>query len=92
MLAHELRNPLAPMRTALHVLGNPEAPPELVTRGREIADHQVEHMARLLDDLIDVSRIGEGAIELRRETVDVASLIVSAVQRVRQLIQEGSSI
>ncbi len=88
MLAHELRNPLAPMRTALHIVGNPEATPELVTRGREIAEHQVTHMARLLDDLIDVSRIGEGAIELRRETVDVASLIVSAVQRVRPLVQE----
>ncbi|HEY7114929.1 MAG TPA: PAS domain S-box protein [Thermoanaerobaculia bacterium] len=88
MLAHELRNPLAPMRTALHIVGNAEAPPEHVARGREIAEHQVAHMSRLLDDLIDVSRIGEGAIELRRETVDVASLIVSAVQRARHLAQE----
>jgi PAS domain S-box-containing protein len=88
MLAHELRNPLAPMRTALHILGNPQAPPESAARAREIAEHQVTHMARLLDDLIDVSRIGEGVIELRKEVVDVASVIVSAVQRVRPLVQE----
>ncbi|MGE5278987.1 MAG: ATP-binding protein, partial [Acidobacteriota bacterium] len=88
MLAHELRNPLAPLRTALHILGNPQAPAESAAKAREIATHQVAHMARLLDDLIDVSRIGEGVIELRKEVVDVASVIVSSVQRVRPLVQE----
>jgi len=88
MLAHELRNPLAPMRTALHIVGNPHAPVETVARAKEIAQHQIGHMARLLDDLIDVARIGEGVIDLRREVVDVASVLVSAVQRVRHLVQE----
>jgi PAS domain S-box-containing protein len=88
MLAHELRNPLAPMRTALHILASPQAPAESAARAREIAEHQVTHMSRLLDDLIDISRIGEGVIDLRREVVDVAARIVSAVQRVRPLVQE----
>jgi PAS domain S-box-containing protein len=74
MLAHELRNPLAPMLNATHVLRFPDGNEEMSRRATEILDRQVGHMARLLDDLLDVSRISRGKIELLRESVDVGAL------------------
>jgi PAS domain S-box-containing protein len=88
MLAHELRNPLAPIRSAIHVLTAPDVPSSSLARARQIAEHQVAHMSHLLEDLIDVSRIGEGVIELRREVIDVAPVVIAAVQRVQPLILE----
>ena len=70
MLSHELRNPLAPILSAveiLRLLGNDEA--EQAERCRTVIAQQVEHMKRLLDDLLDVSRVSQGKIELRRETL-----------------------
>src|SRR5205814_8241966 len=75
MLAHELRNPLAPIRNALHIMKQPEADAAVLGEVRELAERQVQHMARLLDDLLDVARISRGRIELRREAVDLAAVL-----------------
>jgi PAS domain S-box-containing protein len=88
MLAHELRNPLAPIRNALHVLRQPGADAETAGRVRDMAERQVKHMARLLDDLLDVSRISRGLIELRQEVVDLAALARRTVEAVTPLVEE----
>jgi PAS domain S-box-containing protein len=88
MLAHELRNPLAPVRNALHVMRQPGANGEMLQQVRDVAERQVQHMARLLDDLLDVSRISRGRIELRKEAVDVAAVLSRTVEAVRPLIEE----
>src|SRR5204862_1684835 len=67
MLAHELRNPLAPIRNALHLLRLQGGDPGRVERLREMLERQVGHMTRLIDDLLDVSRITRGKITLHRE-------------------------
>ena len=87
MLAHELRNPLGPVVNALYVIGqrvghNPE-----VDRVRRIAERQVRHQARLLDDLLDVSRIVLGKIELRRQSVDLADSVRNALAAAEILVQ-----
>jgi PAS domain S-box-containing protein len=79
LLAHELRNPLAPIRTALHVLGQPNTRPADAARAHAIASRQVVHMARLLDDLLDVGRISEGRMELRPESFDLRDLVRRSV-------------
>jgi signal transduction histidine kinase/CheY-like chemotaxis protein len=78
MLGHELRNPLAPALTALHVMKLRGS--EQGTREREVLERQIRHMARLVDDLLDVSRLQRGAIELRRERVDLAVAVARAVE------------
>ncbi|QDU99142.1 PAS domain-containing hybrid sensor histidine kinase/response regulator [Lignipirellula cremea] len=80
MLAHELRNPLAPIRSGLDLLAL-EGDSNLETI--ELMQGQVEHVVRLVDDLLDVSRIMQGKVELRRETVDLASLVKRSVETVR---------
>jgi signal transduction histidine kinase len=80
-LSHELRNPLAPMRTALHamrVLNPPDA--GRVAQLRDMMDRQVTHMTRLVEDLLDVSRITSGNIELRKQRLDVASEVGQALE------------
>src|SRR5262249_25256146 len=67
MLAHELRNPLAPVRNALHILKLPDTDAATAERVRDMAERQVHHLTRLVDDLLDVSRILRGKIRLRRE-------------------------
>ena len=74
MLAHELRNPLGPVLNATYLLGNPGLPEASAARARKVLERQVRHMARLLDDLLDVSRISRGKVELERETVDMSAL------------------
>ena len=81
-LAHELRNPLAPMRFALAMM-RMSSDPAKATRAREIVERQVGHMARLVDDLLDQSRINRGLIELRRERVALATLMEQAVEAAR---------
>ncbi len=80
MLAHELRNPLAPLRSALQILRAPGAEADVVARARETMERQVEHLVRLVDDLLDVSRIMRGKIELRREPVELAAAVARAVE------------
>jgi PAS domain S-box-containing protein len=88
-LAHELRNPLAPIRNSLHVLemaGHSEPGVETV---REMMDRQVNHMVRLVDDLMEVSRITRGKIELRKERVDLMDVIRTAIDTSRPVIDGG---
>jgi PAS domain S-box-containing protein len=85
-LAHELRNPLAPIRNSLHLLRlSGELSPSL-DPVREIMERQVDQMVRLIDDLLDVSRISHGKIELQRETIELATIISTAVETARPLI------
>jgi signal transduction histidine kinase len=86
MLGHELRNPLAPILTALQLMtlrGDNSA-----VRERTIIDRQVRHLVRLVDDLLDVSRIARGTIDLRRQTVEIAEVVASAVETASPLIEE----
>ena len=87
-LAHELRNPLAPLRNALHVMRLKGALTPESKWGYELIDRQVQAMSRLIDDLMDVSRINQGKIELRRERVDVAGILRDAVESTLPLIDE----
>jgi PAS domain S-box-containing protein len=86
-LAHELRNPLAPIRHATLILESPVASPEQRQWGRAVIARQVQHMALLLDDLLDVSRITRGRLELKREVVSIESLINAALETARPLIE-----
>jgi signal transduction histidine kinase len=81
ILAHELRNPLAPMRNTLHLLSS-LVEPEQRNRAVEVMDRQLDHLVRLVDDLLDVSRITTGKLELRMESVKVANALRHAVERV----------
>jgi PAS domain S-box-containing protein len=86
MLAHELRNPLAPIRSALHVMKMSGASGSALERARQITERQVQYMVRLVDDLLDVSRIMRGRIELRREPVDLATVISQAVETAQPMV------
>jgi PAS domain S-box-containing protein len=74
MLAHELRNPLASLRTGIHILRQPQTPAEMRERTREMMERQLYHLTRLVDDLLDVSRIVRGSIQLRSQIVDLRRL------------------
>jgi PAS domain S-box-containing protein len=87
MLAHELRNPLAPIRNSLHILNLTTRNDPTAVRVGEMMERQVNHMVRLVDDLMEVSRITRGKIELRREPVEVAAVVRSAVETSRPLIE-----
>ncbi|HYQ18377.1 MAG TPA: GAF domain-containing protein, partial [Polyangiaceae bacterium] len=86
LLAHELRNPLAPLRNGLHVmrLASPDSP--AVARARAIMERQLSHMVRLIDDLLDVSRISLNKLQLRRTRVALADVVSSAVETARPSI------
>jgi PAS domain S-box-containing protein len=86
-LAHELRNPLAPIRTGIHILKTRELPPGEGKRLLEMMDRQMAHTVRLLDDLLDVSRISRGRLELRREPVDLARVIKEALETCAPLLE-----
>jgi PAS domain S-box-containing protein len=85
-LAHELRNPLAPIRQATQIARSPDATDAQLRWSHDVIERQVAHMAQLLDDLLDVSRITHNAIELRKEPVELASVIDAAVEAARPLI------
>ncbi|MFL5308738.1 MAG: ATP-binding protein [Polyangia bacterium] len=86
-LAHELRNPLAPIRNAVQILRTLGSTEPALVRQRDVIERQVQHMARLLEDLLDVSRISRAKLELRREVVDLGSVIEAAVETSRPLIE-----
>jgi PAS domain S-box-containing protein len=79
-LAHELRNPLAPIRQAAAIASAPRASAAQLRWSHGVIERQVRHMARLLDDLLDVSRITRGMLELRREWLDLRSVVDAAVE------------
>ena len=86
MLAHELRNPLAPIRTGLELIRLGGSTPDAVERVRTMMERQVDHMVRLIDDLLDVSRITSGKIQLQRERTLLSSLVNSAIDANRAAI------
>ncbi|HXG13001.1 MAG TPA: response regulator [Gemmataceae bacterium] len=87
-LAHELRNSLAPLRNALGVLAQPDAGTAAVQWGRELMDRQVRQMSRLIDDLLDISRINQGKLELRKEPIELARVVTRSVESTRPLLDE----
>ncbi|MEZ4234569.1 MAG: response regulator, partial [Myxococcota bacterium] len=91
VLAHELRNPLAPVRTAVQVLGRADAGAGDKERAREMVDRQVRHMVRLVDDLLDVSRITRGKLELQRVRVGLGEVVEQAVEAARPQL-EGAGL
>jgi PAS domain S-box-containing protein len=86
MLSHELRNPLAPIRNAGHILRLAGDQNPAVGQAGEMVERQVQHMTRLVDDLLDVSRVSRGKIQLREEKVDLATVIARAIESVQPLI------
>ncbi|HYE74351.1 MAG TPA: ATP-binding protein, partial [Blastocatellia bacterium] len=88
MLAHELRNPLAPIRNAVHILKKQETLATDLQWARDVIGRQVDQMTRLVDDLLDLSRITRGKIELRKERVELRSVVNDAVESSRPLIEE----
>src|SRR5262249_13387094 len=87
MLAHELRNPLAPILNALALVRLNGHPQPAAQRALEILERQVRHMTRLIDDLLDVSRITRGKIELRMEPVELAATVARVVESTRPFIE-----
>jgi signal transduction histidine kinase len=80
MLAHELRNPLAPIGYGIHLLGLPDLDPDRLARTRAMLGRQVTHLTRIVDDLLDVSRITSGKLSLDRERLDLTQLVRQAVE------------
>jgi PAS domain S-box-containing protein len=85
-LAHELRNPLAPISNALHIWPFVEHDPVETGRVRDMMGRQVDQLIRLIDDLLDVSRISRGKIELRKERLDLATILEGAIEAVQPLV------
>jgi CheY-like chemotaxis protein/nitrogen-specific signal transduction histidine kinase len=88
MLSHELRNPLAPVRNAVQILNCCGIDHPQLRTARDVIDRQVTHLARLVDDLLDVSRITRGKIRLQLEVIDIARVVASAVETSRPLIEK----
>lgn len=86
-LAHELRNPLAPIRNSLQLLKIPRVDAAMVQQTRDIMERQVDHLVRLVDDLLDVSRVMRGKIELRKEPVELATVFAHATETIQPLLQ-----
>ncbi|MFC0679504.1 PAS domain-containing protein [Lysobacter korlensis] len=87
MLAHELRNPLAPISTAAQLLRMSAGNPERTLAASEIITRQVGHMTELVDDLLDVSRVSRGIVELDLQPVELKSVLAAAVEQVRPLVE-----
>jgi PAS domain S-box-containing protein len=87
MLAHELRNPLSAINSAAQLFGKLETEEELEW-AKEVVLRQVKHLARLIDDLLDVSRVSRGKIGLRKEPIDLSPVVSRAVEAVRPLLEE----
>jgi PAS domain S-box-containing protein len=89
MLAHELRNPLAPLRSAVDVMMMVGDGDDSARQLHEVMDRQISHMGRIIDDLLDVSRLTRGRIELRREKLDWTKLVADALTAHRQVFAAG---
>jgi PAS domain S-box-containing protein len=88
MLSHELRNPLAPIRNSLHVLERVAPDSESARRAKTIIEHQTSHMTRLVDDLLDITRISRGKIHLQRTSVDCCEVVRRTTEDTRPLFSE----
>jgi len=87
LLAHELRNPLAPLRTGLHVLKLGVADPSALERARAMMDRQLSHMVRLIDDLLDVSRISSSRLHLQQKPIALSDIVSHALEGVAPAVQ-----
>jgi CheY-like chemotaxis protein len=88
VLAHELRNPLAPIRNAVEIMRRSSLSDPQLVWSRDVVERQVKHLTRLVDDLLDVSRITRGNINLSREPVAVATIVARAIETIQPLIAE----
>jgi CheY-like chemotaxis protein len=88
MLSHELRNPLAPIRNAVEVIRRLAPPDPKLTMARDVVDRQVSLLARLVEELLDVSRISQGKIALKKEPVELARILSHSVETARPLIDQ----
>jgi len=92
-LAHELRNPLAPIRNSLQILKMPVADRELIDHSRQIMERQLAHLVRLVDDLLDVSRVMRGKIVLRKQRSDLTGIVAHALETTQPTIDaEGHEL
>ncbi len=89
-LAHELRNPLAPIRNSLHIMRLTRGDMAMVDRVQGMLERQVSHMVRLVDDLLEISRVTMGKIDLRMESVDIEAVVTSAIETARPLIDAAN--
>ncbi|MBI5546490.1 MAG: PAS domain S-box protein [Deltaproteobacteria bacterium] len=89
MLSHELRNPLAPIRNSLYILDRSAPGGEQARRAQTVIDRQVNHLTRLVDDLLDVTRISRGKVQLQRERLDVGDVARRAVEDHRSSFTKG---
>src|SRR5205085_9390746 len=83
MLSHELRNPLAPIRNAVELMRRVGSTEQRMVMARDVIDRQVTQLARLVDELLDVSRISQGKIVLKKEPIDLAKVIAHSVETAR---------
>ena len=88
-LAHELRNPLAPIRNGLQIMRLATGRPAVIEQARGMMERQVRQMVRLIDDLLDLSRISRGKVELRKERTDLAVIVQNAVETSRPVIEQA---
>ncbi len=91
-LAHELRNPLAPLRMGLDLLLRQPDPPAASVRTLSVMNRQLDHLVRLVDDLLDVSRISRGRLEVRKENADLASVIERAIEGTRPALAKREQV
>jgi signal transduction histidine kinase len=87
MLAHELGNPLAPVRNSIEILKFARNQPEALERARDTMDRQVAKLTHIVDDLLDISRINSGKIELRKERIDLRTLMTEVIDSARSAIE-----
>jgi two-component system CheB/CheR fusion protein len=87
MLAHELRNPLAPLATAVEILATPGVDAGYFADARKVVQRQLKHLTRMIDDLLDISRITQDKIELRKSRVELVSILGEAVESSRSYLQ-----
>ena len=85
-LSHELRNPLAPIRSAIEVIRLARGDQELIERARATMERQLLHLVRITDDLLDVARITQDKVQLRRERIDLRAVLQSAIEATRPII------
>ncbi len=89
-LSHELRNPLAPIRAAAEVIASTQLTPEQLARAQAIIERQVAHMAALLEDLLDISRITQGKLRIKKSVVTLSEAIEAAIEAIRPTFDAGN--